>query len=201
MHRKLSSSRSSTDVFTPNSCSSRRSSSTNASESRIPLSKRSVSGGGASRLSPSEKIWPIRFVSSRFSVMSDFLVFGREKVVPEPVVGPPVDEMALPLAADRPETDPCRDLDRRIVLDDPGLDRIESELREPERQHPRGGAARVAMTCMCLVAEDDPVGRRLEMRIHVAEAGDADRRIMSVGCEHPQHVSAALNGNLEPLRA
>src|SRR5438105_10202386 len=46
MDRKLSSSRSSREIFTPNSFSSASSRSTNASESRLPVSNRSTSNEG-----------------------------------------------------------------------------------------------------------------------------------------------------------
>src|SRR5687767_12525569 len=90
--------------------------------------------------------------------MSDFLVLRGEKVVPETVVGAPVDHVTLPLPTHEPEPDALGDLNRRVVLHDPGLDRAETELGEPERQHAGGGAAGVAAAGLRLVAEHDPVG-------------------------------------------
>ena len=39
------------------------------------------------------------------------------------------------------------------------------------------------------------------MRVDVTEAHDADRDIIGVGREHPQHIRAALHRDLQPLRA
>src|SRR5688572_17278220 len=84
------------------------------------------------------------------------LVFGRQQVEPQPVVCAAVDVMALPLPADRPEVDALRDVNGRIVLDDPGMNRVEAEFHESERQHLRGGAARVTLAGEGSLTKDHP---------------------------------------------
>src|SRR5688572_18550396 len=198
---KLSASRSSTDVVTPNSCSSWTSSSTNASESSTPASNKLVSNDGASIFSAPEITPAIRSRSRLMSDISYLLVFGRDHIEPEPVVGFAVDDVTGALPAKRFEVDVTGDLDRRVGVDDPRMNRSKAELLEAQRQHLRRRQARVALPAVRLVAEDDPEVGGLEMLIDVGKANHADRRAIVIGREQSQHVGAALHPDLEPLRA
>src|SRR5947207_4324177 len=201
MDLKLSTSRSSTEVVTPNSRSSWRSSSTNASESSTPVSNRSVSAEGTSRCRAPENKAAIRSGSPFASHISNLLVLRGQQIEPQTVVGAAVDVVALSLSANRPEFEAFGDLDRRVVLDDPGMDRTKAELLESERQHLRACSARIPLAGVRLVAKHHPDVRGFEVRVDVAQADDADRRVIEIGRENPQRVAAALHRDLQPFRA
>src|SRR5437773_9778597 len=96
--------------------------------------------------------------------------------------------MALSLPADGPEVDIRGDANGRVVLDDPRVDRVESELQEPEREHLGRRPTRVAAAGVRLVAEDDPEGGGLEVPVHITESDDPDRGIVDVG-RSEEHTS------------
>src|SRR3989449_11609551 len=103
------------------------------------------------------------------------LVLRRQEVEPQTIVAAAVDVMALSLPADGPEVDIRGDANGRVVLDDPRVDRVESELQEPEREHLGRRPTRVAAAGVRLVAEDDPERGGLEVPGHIAESDDPDR--------------------------
>jgi hypothetical protein len=109
--------------------------------------------------------------------------------------------MTLSLPADRPEVDSPRDVDRWVVLDDPGMDRLEPEFLESDGQHLGRGSTRTALTGARLVTEHNPDVGGLEMRVDVAQPHDTDRPVIRVGGEYPEDVRPSLDRNLEPLRA
>src|SRR5881296_2134310 len=139
MDLKLSISRSSTDVVTPNSRSSCTSSSTNASESSTPMPYRSVSAAGTSTLRTSENTLAIRSRSVMSSTMSAFPVFGplrqpaRAERQPFGVSGGASFIALEPFADGTPVYLPARVLrktaehhpaGRQHVLGDEGVDRL-----------------------------------------------------------------------------
>src|SRR5204863_7614636 len=136
MDLKLSTSRSSTEVVTPNSRSSWRSSSTNASESSTPVSNRSVSAEGTSRCRAPENKAAIRSGSTFASHISNLLVLRGQQIEPQTVVGAVAAVVAPSLSAYRPEVEASGDADRRGVLDDPAIDGAKAVLLESEPQAP-----------------------------------------------------------------
>jgi hypothetical protein len=109
--------------------------------------------------------------------------------------------MTLTLAAERPEVDPLGDADRRVVLDDPGVDAVKPESLERERQHRRNCARGVAAAGVRFVAEHDPQRRAPEVGVHAAQSDDADRQIAVVAGEQSQDDRAALHGDFQPRGA
>ena len=86
------------------------------------------------------------------------------------------------------------------MFDDPGVNGAEAELGEANRQHARGRAAGITPPGIRAIAEHDPDGGGLEVRIDVAEPNHTDRTIVFVRREHSQYLRAALHGDLQPFR-
>src|SRR5438876_5142848 len=60
----------------------------------------------------------------------ELTVLAGEQIEQQPIVGLPVDQVALPLPADEAKAEPLGAAPRGVVLDDPGIDRMQSELLE-----------------------------------------------------------------------
>src|SRR5947208_15756939 len=60
----------------------------------------------------------------------ELTVLAGEQIEQQPIVGLPVDEVALPLPADEAKAEPLDGAPRGVVLDGPGIDRMQSELLE-----------------------------------------------------------------------
>src|SRR3989442_1466666 len=183
-----------------NSRSSWARSSTKPIESRAPVSNKSVSADGISRLSPSSNSLAIRPRRSVAPCISDLLVLGRQDVEPQTVVDAAIDIVALPLPADRGEVQAPDDAQGWVVLDDPRVDGVQTEVREPERDEHRRRPRAVTAGAERLVPQHRPDAGRLEGAVHVRQAAYTDRRGLIVGGEHSNDFRAPLCCDLQPLR-
>src|SRR6266853_1731523 len=164
---------SSTDIVTPNSRSMRSSSCSKASESRAPESNRFVSADGISRLRSLANHEVIRSRSVSALDIGNLLMLRGEQIEPEPVVHAAVDAMRLSLAADQPELQPFGHAHRLVVVDDPGMNRLEAELLETDGQHPGTRHAGLAATRVRLITDDNPDIGGLELFVDIAQRHDA----------------------------
>src|SRR2546422_711391 len=166
----------------------------------VAAANRSVSADGISRLSLSANSLAIRPCRSVAPCISDFLVLRRQDVEPQTVVDATIDDVALPLPADRGEVQSPDDAPGRVVLDDPGVDGVQTEVSEPEgdehRRRPRAVTARPER----LFPQHRPDAGRLEGADHVRQAAHTDRGGLVVRGEHSNDFRVPLCRDLQPLR-
>src|SRR5579862_2731501 len=104
----------------------------------------------------------------------DLPVLAGQQIEQQPVVGAAVDEMALPLPADRPEADALHAALRRIAVHHPGIDRVQTEVAERERQKPGCRDARIAPATERFLAGHSPERSGPENPVDVVQRHDAD---------------------------
>src|SRR5947209_3455836 len=187
-------------MLIPNSRSSCSRSSTKASESSTPVSNRSVSIAGTSTWTLSRMILPIRSCTSDSPVTSQLLVLGGQDVEQDPVVGSPIDVVALPLPSDEAEIRGRADGHRWVMLDSPAIDGDQSEFVESHREHLGHRPGGVTLASIGLLAQHRPDRGRLEAAINIVQTDDADRCLVIIGRKDAEHVRLPLTHDLDQQR-
>jgi len=130
----------------------------------------------------------------------DLRKLAGEQIEQQPVVGLPVDEMALPLPADETKSELLGAAPRDVVLDDPGVDCMQSEIPERESQKPRRRDAPPAPAAEGLVSRNDPESPGSHVAVDVGESDDANWGVVRVRGIQPDEVGLTLHHDLEQRR-
>src|SRR5258705_181458 len=121
----------------------------------------------------------------------------REQIEEQAIVRLAPHVMTLAHAADVAEMQALDQALRRIAVGHPGVDRVQAELAEPEREKLRPSQRRKAAAAKRLLPGYAPQRSRLEGPIDAVEAYDADGRDVAIVRVYPEQVRVTLRHDFE----
>src|SRR5437588_2651951 len=143
---------------------------------------------------------PMRSFSPLPRLIPKLPVLARQQIEHQTIVRAAVNVMTLPLPADEAEAEALYEPERRVALRHPGLDHVQAELAEGEREEPRPGERAVAAVAEGLVARRPPEDRAAGPAVDVVQRGDADGRVVPRRGVQANEVRVALRHDLEQRR-
>src|ERR1017187_5027979 len=102
-------------------------------------------------------------------------MLAGQQIEQQPVIRVTVDEVTLPLAADGTEVEALDQAQRRIPLDDPGIDGLKAEIPESQGQHFCCSQRSKSAVAEAFVALRSPQCGAPEVEVHAVQTANADR--------------------------
>jgi len=124
-------------------------------------------------------------------------VLGCEKVEQQAIVQSPVDGVTLPLPANETAVEALHDPQRRVVVYDPRIDRVKSEIPKSQTQELRQGEGRIPTILNGFVAGHDPVSGSSKGAIDAVQPNDPDGHVVPTRRIYPQKMRFPLRHDLE----
>ena len=105
-------------------------------------------------------------------------VFRGEEIKPQAIVCAPINPVTLALPADELEMETLGHPKGRIVVNDPGMYGMETEITKSHREHLPCCLGRPPACAKALFASNDPDPRGLEIVIHLVKTHDPQRFVV-----------------------
>jgi hypothetical protein len=124
-------------------------------------------------------------------------MLGCENVEQEAIVQSAADAVTLPLSANETAVEAFHDPQRRIIVHDPRIDRVKSQIPESQTQELRQGEGRIPTIADGFVAGHDPIRGSSKRAFDTIQPNDPDGLVVPIRRVYPQNMRFPLRHDLE----